>query len=305
MQKYDRQIKILAVLVITLVVLYFMYEMNGHKEAVSGYRHLLGFSVPNASASHYANMIREINRNEGVEEHINILVKEAQDNVSQQIKDIDDLIHHGIDLLVISPINDERVMEKLKTLRFPVIVLNEKKAMEFADAFIGFDNQSAGELLAKSISSEENLDGGIVLISGNKDEFISVTREEGFLNALSKESRSKVEKLYCGWKRNEAENQLKAFVVSGKQVKTVVALSDQMAYGAYLGMEKLREKDINFYGMNGFYGEDQGKDLLKRKIIKKTIQFENMYRAMITVSLQILHDEEFEKETILAAKLIE
>lgn len=305
MQKYDRHIKILAVFAITLVILYFMYEMNSYRGAVSGYQHLLGFSVPNATASHYANLIKEINRNENVEEEVNILVKEAQDNAGQQIKDIEELERYGIDLLVISPINDEVVFEKLKTMKIPVIILNEKKAMDYAEAFIYYDNQRAGELLVDSIASEEGKGKEkLVLISGNKDETISINREESFLKSLSEKTGLQAEILYCDWKRNEAENQLKAYIVSGNQVNKVVALSDQMAYGAYLGMKKLRVKDVNFYGMNGFYGEDQGMNLLERGILQKTIQFESMYEAMMRVALSILHGEEFEKETVLKATLV-
>lgn len=303
MQKYDKYIRILAILVITLVSLYLMYELNGHKGAVLGYKHLIGLSLPNASVSHYTSLIQRVNENEDAVDDVNILVKEAQDNVGQQLKDIEELENYGIDLLVISPIKDEMIFNKLNSLKVPVIVLNEKQALDYAEAFIGYDNQKAGELLAKSLTLDLKKEETVVLICGNKAETLSNEREDSILKHLTKEIREKTEKLYGDWKRNEAENQLMAYIVSGKKVNTVIALSDQMAYGAYLGTKKLRESNIRFFGLNGYSGEDQGLDLIKRNIIENTVQFEDMYQAMMKTALAILHGEDYEKETILRARL--
>lgn len=304
MQKYDKQIKILAVLFLAAFILYFLYEVNGSSGTVTGYRHLIGLSLPNSSVSHNATLIQRINANEDANANVNILVKEAQDNVGQQLKDIIDLENHGIDLLIISPISDEMILEKLKELRIPVIVLHNHKAEEVASAFIEYDNLKAGELLASTIPFKDQEAENIVLISGNESESISIEREAGFLESLPKNRLLNVEKLYCEWKRNEAENQLKAYLVSGKKVDTVVAFSDQMAYGAYLGSKKLREDHVRFYGMDGFSGVNQGVDLLNRNIIQNTVKFEDMYEAMMKVALAILHGEEYVKETVLEATLV-
>ena len=92
---------------------------------------------------------------------------------------------------------------------------------------------------------------------------------------------------------------MKYYLVSGKKAQDVVALDDEMAYGAYLGARKLRESGMDFYGINGFDGENKGKDLEKKGILKKTIQFESMYQSVTDVGLKILENKEFNPYNLL------
>lgn len=304
MQKYDKLTKILSVLVITSAALYIIYKTSGQSEGVFGYDHLIGLSLPNALVSINENLIHDVNLNENVDKDVNILVKEAQDNAGQQLKDIIDLEEHGIDLLIISPIHDAAVFEKIQSMEIPVIVLNERAAMDYADSFIRYDNWGAGELMARHISSAKASEASILLLSGNEIESVSKEREEGFIFNLPKALRDRTEKIYCNWSRNEAQNKMKAYLVSGKQATIVVALSDQMSYGAYLSTDKLRVHDVRFYGMNGFEGDDNGLDLVRNNILDNSVKFENMYEAMMKVALEILKGIPHEKEVILKAELV-
>lgn len=304
MQKYDRYIKVLSVFIITAIILFVFYQSNKKVGVVYGYNHLIGLSLPNAAMGIHINLIQDVNEHENEDKDVNILVKEAQDNAGQQVKDIIDLENHGIDLLVISPINDTKVLEKLKELSIPIVVLNERAALELAEAYIEYDNWGAGELLANFILENDNIEDPVVLLAGNEMESTSVEREEGFLFNLPQNKRDKVEKIYCNWRRNEAENQTKAYLVSGKKLSKVVSVSDEMAYGAYRATQKLRVKNVSFYGINGFEGRNEGLDLLEKGYIQNTVKFEDMYRTMMKVSLAILKGESYEKETILKATLV-
>lgn len=304
MQKFDKQWKILLVIVITVVILYFFYKGNEKKDVVYGYDYLIGLSLPNTSVSMNENLIQNVNINKDNDKDVNILVKEAQDNVEQQLKDIIELKNHGIDLLIISPIRDERIYEKLGEMEVPIVVLNDRKAIDYAEAYLEYDNWNAGELLAEYIESIDSTKNQIVLLSGKEGESISEEREEGFIYNLSTTKRDKIEKMYCNWRRNDAENQIKAYLVSGKKLTKVISLSDEMAYGAYLAAKKLRVENVMFYGINAFRGKDNGMDLFEKGILHNTVKFEDMYQNMMDVALAILKGESYEKETILKAGLV-
>lgn len=303
MRSIEKNMRFLSMFFVASAILFFVYQMNENSGTLKGYSHLIGVSLPNASVSHNVNLIRRINTEEKAEEDVNILVKEAQDNAGQQLKDIIDLENHGIDLLVISPITDEKIFKKLKEIKIPVIVLHNRKAIEYASAFIEYDNKKAGELLANSIKFANEEKENILILSGIPEESITTEREAGFLSHLPEPLKEKVDKIYCGWRRNEAENQLKAYLVSGKKVSTVVALSNQMAYGAYLGVSKLREENIRIYGMDGFSLGKDASDTSKMKILNNTVKFDDLYASMMKVSLAILHGDLYEEETILRASL--
>lgn len=280
----------------------FFYKKEKNTEKRFGYQYLIGLSLPNTTITRNSQLIRSVNKFKEVDKETNILVKEAQDSAEQQIKDVVELEKHGIDLLIIYPIIDKNLMEKLRTLEIPIIILNEREAVGVADAYIEYDNVNAGALLANHINKR----GGektILLLTGSENDTVSKERERGFLENIEGENKKNIEILQCGWSRNEAENNMKAYLVSGKQVSIVVALNDQMAYGAYLACKKLRVRNVSHYGMNGFDGKNQGLDLVDKRILRNTVQFEDLYEAMKSIALDILKDKEYEKERRLEAFL--
>lgn len=296
-----RFIWILLAFIFLLSSLIF-YNVRKNEEKKEGYQFLIGLSLPNSTISRHSHLIYKIREHKGEIKDMNILVREAQDSGKQQLKDVLELEKYGIDLLVISPIEDEELIEKLKSISIPVIILHERDYASLADAFIEYDNIGAGELLANKVNQSGE---PIVLLSGDRNDFVSKEREEGFLSFLSSKIRDKVEIIDCHWNRNEAENQMKAYLVSGKKVSKVVGLNDQMAYGAYLACHKLRINSMEFYGINGFEGSHQGIDLVEQDILDGSVAFEDMYEQIIKVSQSILRKEAFDKIIKLKPRLVE
>ena len=56
--------------------------------------------------------------------------------------------------------------------------------------------------------------------------------------------------LEVGKNRDEAERAMKYFLISNHDIKAVAGLSAQTLYGAYLAAVKLRNFDMDFYGMD-------------------------------------------------------
>lgn len=278
------------------------YNVRKNEEKKEGYQFLIGLSLPNSTISRHSHLIYKIREHKGEIKDMNILVREAQDSGKQQLKDVLELEKYGIDLLVISPIEDEKLIDKLKSISIPVIILHERDYASLADAFIEYDNIGAGELLANKVNQSGE---PIVLLSGDRNDFVSKEREEGFLSSLSSKIRDKVEVIDCHWNRNEAENQMKAYLVSGKKVSKVVGLNDQMAYGAYLACHKLRINSMELYGINGFEGSHQGIDLVEQDILDGSVAFEDMYEQIIKISQSILRKEAFDKIIKLKPRLVE
>lgn len=278
------------------------YNVRKNEEKKEGYQFLIGLSLPNSTISRHSHLIYKIREHKEEIKDMNILVREAQDSGKQQLKDVLELEKYGIDLLVISPIEDEKLIDKLKSISIPVIILHERDYASLADAFIEYDNIGAGEVLANKVNQSGE---PIVLLSGDRNDFVSKEREEGFLSSLSSKIRDKVEIIDCHWNRNEAENQMKAYLVSGKKVSKVVGLNDQMAYGAYLACHKLRINSMELYGINGFEGSHQGIDLVEQDILDGSVAFEDMYEQIIKVSQSILRKEAFDKIIKLKPRLVE
>ncbi len=296
---------ILAIIVYIAVILIFN-ETKQSVNKVKGYKYLIGLSLYDAKTPRNAYLINTANDNASNQNDLNILIREAQNTVEQQIKDIVTLEGYGIDILVISPIDDEMVKQKLVQVskKIPVIILENNTFEEFGDAFIGYDDVKAGELIAQKILEDDLMDKGLMILTGPENDNVSKRRLYGLTKELMGKNSKSPSMLESNWNRNDAETRMKYYVVSGKKAGIVVALNDQMAYGAYLGASKLRETEIAFFGINGFFGENEGRDLVNRNILKGTVAFSDMYEAIVKMSLNILEKKDYEKKVILNATYI-
>lgn len=299
MRKYSYIPVILFFLgIITFLLYHFSFRQDSE---VNGYQHLIGLSLPNATISRNRQLIEQVDHHRKENNTVNFLVKEAQDSAIQQLKDINELEALGIDLLVLSPIQDEIIRHKLTKLQIPFIILHDRYEIDFASGYIYYDNHKAGNLLANYLARNISSDVPILLLSGNREPLCQ-DREAGFLEKLPNPQR--LTTISCDWNQNSAENAMKYHLVAGNPVDVVVAFNDQMAYGAYLAGQKLRSKDILFFGMNGFAGKDKGQELIQKKILNGSITFEDMYASILRISLSILHHQPYDKETKLDASLL-
>ena len=94
-------------------------------------------------------MVEEMQREISFYRNYNItfIVKDAHDDNNQQIKDIQDLILQGIDLLIVSPNEAQQLtstVEEVFDKGIPVIVIDRKINSSKYTAYIGADNLSIG-----------------------------------------------------------------------------------------------------------------------------------------------------------------
>lgn len=291
-------------LLFLLLFLFLIQKNTGFSKHETGYRYLLGMSLSNSTAPRNAYLINTSIGQRDETPDINMIVREARDSSKQQIEDINELLGYGIDLLIISPVNDEELHDRVKSLEIPVIIIDEKRWAESADAYIEYDNLGAGKLLAEHVNLNPLSKQGIVLLTGGEHDYVSGERLKGFFDGLYPELSKKITTLNANWNRNEAENRMKYFLVSGQQAGVVVGLNDQMAYGSYLSSKKLRKSQMSFYGINGFQGANAGLDLVQRNILMGTVAFEDMYQAVVNTSVSILNKEPYENPLILKASYI-
>ena len=92
---------------------------------------VIGFSQCTMVDEWRKTMVEEMQREISFYRNYNItfIVKDAHDNNNQQIKDIKDLIQHGIDLLIVSPNEAQQLnstVEEVFDKGIPVIVIDRK-----------------------------------------------------------------------------------------------------------------------------------------------------------------------------------
>ena len=123
-------------------------------------------------------------------------IKTAYDNNQRQIRDIEEFIADGVDLLIVAP-NEAApltpVIEKAMDEGIPVVLIDRKITSNKYTAFVGADNFQIGKEVGVYASQLLNGKGNIVEIRGLKGSTPDLERHNGFINSLSHFPEIKIE----------------------------------------------------------------------------------------------------------------
>lgn len=243
-----KEMILLTFILVCILGLFLSEKLYGETyEKVESYSCLIGLSLPEVENPSHGALMEELH-SEMKNRDINVIMKEAGGDFLQQCKDIKQLASYGVDVMVISPIDSESVREAIKELNMPVIILENPKFFDAGSVYMEYDSVWGGRALSHMILNEHS--EGILLLRGSEYDPVSRQREAAFVDSLTKEQKESLTILEVGKNRDEAERAMKYFLISNHDIKAVAGLSAQTLYGAYLAAVKLRNFDIDFYGMD-------------------------------------------------------
>lgn len=245
---HPKELILLAFILVCILGLFLSEKLYGETyEKVESYSCLIGLSLPEVENPSHGALMEELH-SEMKNRDINVIMKEAGGDFLQQCKDIKQLASYGVDVMVISPIDSESVREAIKELNMPVIILENPKFFDAGSVYMEYDSVWGGRALSHMILNEHS--EGILLLRGSEYDPVSRQREAAFVDSLTKEQKESLTILEVGKNRDEAERAMKYFLISNHDIKAVAGLSAQTLYGAYLAAVKLRNFDMDFYGMD-------------------------------------------------------
>ena len=243
-----KEMILLTFILVCILGLFLSEKLYGETyEKVESYSCLIGLSLPEVENPSHGALMEELH-SEMKNRDINVIMKEAGGDFLQQCKDIKQLASYGVDVMVISPIDSESVREAIKELNMPVIILENPKFFDAGSVYMEYDSVWGGRALSHMILNEHS--EGILLLRGSEYDPVSRQREAAFVDSLTKEQKESLTILEVGKNRDEAERAMKYFLISNHDIKAVAGLSVQTLYGAYLAAVKLRNFDMDFYGMD-------------------------------------------------------
>ena len=151
------------ILVLALLSLKTYFNQNAMYKKVQGYRYLFGLSLSNSTNSRNVKLIEDIESSK--DKDINFIIKEARNDAERQCEDITELERYGVDILVVSPINEEIVKNTLRELskKVKIIILDDSSFLDCSTAFIGYNNYEAGKQLAKILNVKGRAEDGLLL----------------------------------------------------------------------------------------------------------------------------------------------
>ena len=274
-------------------------ETDGEEAEEEGYR--FGFSGINMENPYFITLENAIR--ESVTKSGNTLItKNPEGDAKKQASQITEMIEAGIDAIFLSPVNWEEITPSLQELQeADVRIINvdtQVKEMDYADAYVGSDNEEAGRMCGEALIEKCPGGGKVVILECPTQNSIN-ERITGFEEAISKaevgfeivareNTDGKFEKSV-----EVAQNILKEHA----DVTAIMCGNDQIAVGAQTAVNLLGMDDVIIYGVDG--SPDIKKELEKpdTQIAGTAAQSPiNMGKKAVEVGLAILNGEEYEKE---------
>lgn len=185
------------------------------------------------------------------ESNIELLVKTAtqETSIEQQVQIVDEMIHAGVDAIVIAPGDSKRlvpVLKKAQDAKIKIVNIDNrldqetmKKSGMSTVPFISVDNEKAAYLSAKVIADQIKKPVQAAIFEGIRSADNAQQRKNGALRAFAENKNIRVvAQESANWKIDEANTLAKTLFKEHPDIRLVFCANDMMAIGL---MEFLRE----------------------------------------------------------------
>lgn len=214
-----------------------------------------------------------------VSHDVNILYKDAKADNSLQIKQVEELVSEGIDVLMISPNESEpltSIVESVKAKGIPVVVIDRRITSDKFDAFVGGNNLSVGRLAGEmsiDLLYDLNIESpNILSITGLEGSSPAQERQRGFEDAL-KENNLTTQVVKSDWKKGTARKLLDSISRTNYGFYDLIfAHNDEMASSASDVFYSSTKKPI-IIGVDGLSTKGGGLEMVINNKINGTISY--------------------------------
>jgi D-xylose transport system substrate-binding protein len=244
----------------------------------------IGMMLPNTIKERYPRerdyFIAKINELGGT-----VISTDAQNDDKLQLRQAEELINSGIDVLVIIAVNKNTAanivrhahIKGIKVIAYERIITNCN-----LDYYISFNNVKVGELLA-NYAFQKKPSGNYIILGGDKGDQNAIWVHKGQLNILQTPSTSgKIKIAYDifieDWSEENAYHEITRFLnLSGIVPDAIIASSDAMSLGAIRALEENNISGDQFPVITG-----QNAELKACKNIVKGKQTMTIYKPLKT-----------------------
>lgn len=188
-----------------------------------------------------------------------IIVLNAEEDISKQISDIESLLVKGVKGLIVNSATEYGTMpviKRAKAMGIPVVAIDRYLYGDYL-AYVGIDQWRAGELQGEYITKTLLPKGGnIVLIIGDPGDSASIGRGNGMLSILEKPENKGKYTILGTYKASY--NQMlgmqkmeEAIAAFGAKIDLVYCANDSMALGAQAALANAKMDKVMICGVDG------------------------------------------------------
>ncbi len=262
--------------VLISVVVLLVVTFLGIEGAVAEEKLVVGFAHVSMNAPYYLAMERAA-KETAAKRGADIIVLNAEGDISKQIADIDSLLVKGVKGLIVNSATEYGTMpviKKAKSMGISVVAIDRNLYGDYV-AYVGIDQWKAGELQGEYITKQLLPDGGnIVFIIGDPGGPATIGRANGMKGVLElpeNEGKYKILGIYqANYNRMLGMQKMEeAIAAFGEKIDLVYCANDSMALGA---LEALKDAGLTKTMVAGIDGQKEAyAEIIKGGQYKSTV----------------------------------
>ena len=269
----------------------------------------IGFSQATVASPFYTTMV-DTAQAYADELGIEIQIVSADEDVTKQTNDINDMIQSGIQCLIVNPVNSEGLATAFQACadaNIPVVTVDRLAADGFTAAIVR-DNEEmgrmVGECLLEELGGAENAQGTILEIQGTAGDQVMMARRDGFESVFENVPGIKiVQSVNCDYARAKAVTATQDLLQANDNVVAIYGHNDDMAVGAAQVCEEKGLTDIKICGVDGLM--EAVKMIKEGKYVCTTMNDPaTELKVGIDTAIKLIKGEEVDKEVDAGTGLI-
>ncbi len=267
---------------------------------------LIGLSYMTMNNEFYKIMSEEINDRIEAEGDQMVMRDPALD-ADRQIEQIRQMLDMGIDALVVTPVDSEKLVEVLEAAKeqgvYIIVLDTNVDGEDLADCTITSDNYEAGVIVGEYFL-EKNPEAKVIVMTHEATQS-GRDRVQGFLDTVASNDKIEiVKKIECQGQVEIAMPKLQEAIDEGVGFDNVFCLNDLASVGVVAALE---ENDmLDQVGVYGVDGSPDAKALIQEGMMEATAaQFPSQIgRQAAEVIYQLLNGEKPQKSIQIPVELI-
>jgi ribose transport system substrate-binding protein len=213
---------------------------------------VIGFSQVTLDSPFYVELMKAAQA-EAEKNGAELVYLDAQNNIEKQIKDIQDLITRGVDVMILNAVNPESIapaVEALNKANIPIVTVDRPITPKVA-SFVGRDNFEMGRLSGEYAAKLLNGKGKVIEIQGAAGDKVMMARRDGFHSVIDKYPDIQViQSPYSDYVRSKAVTAFQDMIQANPDVNLVYAHNDDMALGAVQVLESQKITGVKVVGVD-------------------------------------------------------
>lgn len=228
----------------------------------------------------------------------------ANDSDELQVRQINELIDRGADLLIVAPNKLTTInpaIERAHKLGIPVILFDRTADTPYYTASIGADNEEIGYHMARYLAFQMEEKGRVVEIEGLDGSSAAIERHKGFVREMQKYPGIEIiATLHCNWKEDSARKVMAQFLDKATPFDAVFAHNDRMALGARKAVEAKGLTNHVFYvGVDALPDKGGGLELVSQGVLDGSYIYPTRGYLVAQLASDILEGKPYNRENKL------